>query len=151
MKQIPLTQGKFALVDDADFDWLNQWKWFAHKRKRIWYAARNARHPNGDRYTLSMHSLLLPEAALVDHWDGNGLNNQRHNVRAATQVQNSANAQKRANESGFKGVDFHKDKRWRARLNGKFLGYFSSSEAAARAYDVAAKELFGEFARLNFP
>lgn len=157
MKKIPLTQGKFALVDDADFDWLNQWKWCAHKTKNTWYACRNAPRgpglPGRRGQLILMHRLLLPGAQLKDHRDGDGLNNQRHNLRQATYRQNGGNANlSKRNKSGFRGVYFSRDHNaWTSQVNRQHLGYFSTVEEAARAYDKAAVELFGEFARLNFP
>jgi len=92
---------------------------------------------------------------MVDHKDGDGLNNQRSNLRRSSALQNSQNQRlSRRNKSGFKGV-FFKGPKWMAsiRMNGRstHLGMFDSAEAAALAYDAAAAAAFGEFARLNFP
>lgn len=154
MKTIPLTQGKVALVDDEDFDYLSQFKWHlkrSSKKARVVYAV--AHEPNTTRNStkLRMHRLLLPGAKEVDHINGDGLDNRRHNLRAATKHQNMRNMQRhRDNESGFKGVSRHQ-KRWCARIHNKFLGTFPSPIEAARAHDEAASARFGEFARLNFP
>lgn len=153
MKTIPLTQGKMALVDDADYEWLNQWKWFAyHHRGQRWYA----RHHFG-RKLLGMHRLILnaPEGIQTDHADGDGLNNQRHNIRVCTTTENARN-QSRQERVIFKGVGFSKARnKWVARItvNKKrlHLGHFSSAIEAAREYDLAANHYFGEFARTNFP
>lgn len=154
MKLISLTKGKFAKVDDADFDWLNQWKWQARKGGYTWYAQRKA--GRSSRRTVQMHSLILPDAKRVDHQDGDGLNNVRNNLRPASATQNKANEKVRVdNQSGYRGVHEHYKGRWRAVLymNGKrqYSGCFSTAEEAAHAYDAAAKKFFGEFARLNFP
>jgi hypothetical protein len=154
MKTIPLTQGKVALVDDADFEFLSQFKWHLKrpsKKARVLYAV--AHQPNTTRNStkLRMHRLLLPGAKEVDHINGDGLDNRRQNLRAATKPQNMSNMQKhRDNESGFKGVSRHQ-KRWCARIRNEFIGVFQSPLEAAKAYDAAALALFGEFARLNFP
>jgi hypothetical protein len=103
MKLIPLTQGKFAMVDDADFDWLNQWNWQANLIKGIWYATRGIREPKiargiyGKVVRVSMHRVILDlkdRWELGDHLDGNGLNNQRSNLRKATNSQNLRNSYK---------------------------------------------------------
>jgi HNH endonuclease len=158
MKAIPLTQGKVALVDDADFEWLSQWKWQAVLEGHVWYAIRTDR--SGDRERkVKMHRLIMgePEGVEIDHQDGDGLNNQRGNLRQATHSQNHQNRRKiRGCSSKYKGVSWHKlCKRWQAyiKLSGvrRHLGLFKSEKVAALAYDFAARDLFGEFAKLNFP
>ncbi len=154
-KQIPLTQGKFAIVDDEDFEWLNRLKWFANqnrKEKEKWYAMRI-----DGKKTIRMHREITnaPKDMHVDHKDNNGLNNTRENLRVCTNSQNQANSEKDSkNSSGYKGVYRDKNK-WRAELkkNGKKVldKTFSDITDAARAYDKAAAEHFGEFAKLNFP
>jgi AP2 domain/HNH endonuclease len=157
VKEIPLTQGKFAKVDDADYEWLSQWKWHAKRGKRTWYSART--EGSGDQQrTIRMHRLIMGGSDLqVDHKNGDGLNNQRKNLRLATNGQNQCNSRKnRRGSSIYKGVSWDKyRKRWRATIVylkvQEHLGYFDSEIEAARAYDKAARELFREFARLNFP
>jgi hypothetical protein len=156
-REIPLTQGKVALVDDADFEYLNQWTWSAKKHRKTFYAVRYPSRRYGKRNFIFMHRLIMntPDDMETDHVDRDGLNNQRHNLRICTRAQNSHNIGKLStNTSGYKGVC--KDRAsWKARLikNGKYVlnKCFYTAEEAARAYDKAAKEHFGEFAFLNFP
>jgi AP2 domain len=157
--RIPLTQGKFAIVDDADFEWLNQWNWFAYKWvgkcRTIFYARRNGRKDGGSRKTVAMHSQLFPEFGILDHKDGNGLNNRRSNLRPASIGQNNQNARKRIGcTSRFKGVTWFKSRsKWMAQIfikgHHKNLGYFSNQQSAAISYDAAAEKYFGEFALTN--
>lgn len=159
MKELPLTRGKVALVDDADFDWLNQWKWYASEAKPgrfyavrfIWLKERGAAK------IVSMHRELLKvgPSIKVDHKNGNGLDNQRHNIRAATDSQNSANQFKKSGcTSKYKGVTWDRARRkWAVAIkqNGIkiHLGRFDDEKVAALTYDEAASKLFGEFAKLN--
>jgi len=161
VKRIPLTQGKFAVVDDHDFEALNKHKWYAARRinktRIIWYAARTLYIRKGKYRTVQMHQVILPTEGETDHKDGDGLNNQRSNLRSATHAQNQWNSGKTPGcTSRFKGVTRLKDcARWIAsiRIDNKtqYLGCFANEAGAARAYDAAARKLFGEFARLNFP
>jgi hypothetical protein len=156
MKEISLTQGKVALVDDEDFEYLSQWKWFANRKCHIWYAKkwyRNGSH----KTTVSMHVILMNThgGKEVDHIDGNGLNNQKNNLRICTHQENTRNARLYKNStSGFKGVTFfRKNNCWRARIQvngiGYHLGLFKSPIEAAKIYNKMATQYFGEFARLN--
>lgn len=157
MREIPLTSGGFALVDDEDFDRVTEaGSWYAHESLNTSYATQNYR-PDGGKYTTRrMHSFItgLP---YVDHVNGNGLDNRRTNLRLATASQNQANQRmRRDNTSGFRGVYWHAPgRRWRALIIAKgkriSLGYYDAREDAARAYDAAAIEFFGEYARPNFP
>lgn len=160
-KIIPLTQGKVAIVDDADYEWLNQWKWCTVKRESgRCYAARMVR-VGLKRKTLLMHRLILGldfgDEREGDHINVVGtLDNRRSNLRIATKSQNMCNRGKtKENTSGFKGVSWDMNaKKWHAQIkvNGEriSLGLFVNPVSAARAYDIAALELHGEFARTNF-
>lgn len=152
---IPLTRGQFAVVDDDDFDWLAQWKWHAQPHPTAGFYAN--RYDEEGRF-VAMHRLIngTPDGLLTDHRDGNGLNNQRHNLRAATPLQNMMNRRgKRGGTSRFKGAWLDRNPRnrkdWRAgiRINGKlkYLGRFHTEEEAGAAYAAAAAEHFGEFAQ----
>jgi len=146
----------FAMVDDADFDALSRWKWSAEKRSGTFYAIRSVPGKNGKRTTIRMHRQIVGDGIEVDHADGNGLNNQRANLRACSTAQNQQNRKRARGTSQYKGVlwdRFHDC--WKAKIivNGEriHLGSFESEEVAARRYDLAAKEHFGEFTHLNFP
>jgi len=158
MKKIKLTKGYFALVDDEDFDYLSQYKWSLQRSKTKLYAKRFIRKA-GKKTCISMHRCLLKVEAStiqVDHRDGNGLNNQKHNLRLATNKQNARNSKKPKGEftSKLKGVGRSRKSKWRARItvNGRdiYLGTFHTEIDAGKAYDNAAKKYFREFAKLNF-
>lgn len=158
-RKIPLTRGKFATVDEADFAELSRHTWYAFTSKEHWYAARKAGRLDVDvpyRSVIFMHKQLLNTNSLVDHKDGNGLNNVRANLRPATYSQNNCNRNSRIGSSSkFLGVIWDKSRSlWQAKLTYqgvvRHLGRFSSEEEAAKVYDAAAKQLYGEFANPNF-
>lgn len=158
MREITLTRGQVALVDDDDFEWLSQWRWYAQSNGRGgFYAARRARHQGPLIY---MHRLIAgtENGLITDHVDGNGLNNQRSNLRSATQLQNMMNRiGKTAGSSRFKGVWFDARqsgaRKWRSaiRINGKlkYLGRFEREEDAGAAYAAAASQHFGQFSNIS--
>jgi hypothetical protein len=152
MRYIQLTKEKSAIVDDEDFEWLNQWKWTADKGYKTWYAVRSIKK-DGKWTHVRMHVVILAGCDRVDHKDGNGLNNQKENLRPATHRQNLVNSSRLPGESGLVGVDFINPK-WRARITidgvNHHIGMFDSKEQAARAYDDCAKKFNAEFARTNF-
>lgn len=154
-KQILLTHGKFALVDDRDYEYLSQFKWHYDSRG---YATRNTT-VGGREITIRMHRVILgltsADNCQADHVDGNRLNNTRSNLRIATKTENLRNkAMHKNNTTGYKGV-YCRRGRYRAHIQTEgrniHIGTYNTPEAAARAYDEAAKKYFGKFARLNFP
>ena len=163
-KEIQLTQGKVAIVDDENYDWLNQWKWQATKSRNTYYAVRQVYLGGGRKNSkyvhLKMHRVILGliegDGKITDHRDDNGLNNKIANLRICNFSQNLRNQKPRKNcSSQYKGVYWRKNRqRWivEIKINGKLkrFGSFKNEIEAARCYDQKAKELFGEFARTNF-
>lgn len=157
MKQIPLSQGKIALVDDEDFERLSQFKWFAHQSRNTFYAERQIRICVGKQKAIKMHHAILgcDSSQKVDHRDGNGLNNTRENLRLATHLENVRNQKLcRDSTTGFKGVTFNKTrKKFQARIGiegfKQSLGYYATAEEAHAAYCKAAQKHFGAFARFQ--
>ncbi len=155
MKKIPLTRGMFALVDDEDYEELSKYRWCAVRSRNTYYALRNShRDVNGKQYNILMHRVIIgtPIGMETDHIDGDGLNNQRYNLRICTKQENQRNRRNPSNNtSGYKGVSFrNRTGRWQARIdiNGKttHLGMFSTPEEAHSAYCEAAKKYYGDFA-----
>lgn len=145
--------GTFALVDDEDFDDLSRFKWSASRARNTTYASRSV-VVNGKKTTIRMHRQLVPNAAHVDHADGNGLNNVRQNLRPCSSKENQWNRRRASGCSRFKGVSWHAGNgKWRATIvvdkRQRTIGYFDDEGAAAMAYDRAASDCFGEFAALN--
>lgn len=139
----------FAVVDKRDLLLVAQHRWDCKKG----YAATRI----GGRWRYMHHLVLGLADGEVDHRNGNPLDNRRRNLRPCSRAENLWNRPRyRNNTSGYKGVTYCRTPRlWRAQIaaHGKryYLGYFKSARAAARAYDAAARELHGEFARVNFP
>lgn len=152
--QIRLTRGLFALIDTNDLSLVSNHVWHAHVGSSTFYASTNiGKYPN--QTVIKMHNLIMGEK-LIDHLDGDGLNNCRMNLRICTSSQNSLNRRKIKKEtsSKYKGVSWDKNsKKWRVRIqkNGvmKTVGFFISEVDASNAYDNSAHSLHGEFARKN--
>jgi hypothetical protein len=163
MKQIPLRgkwgNGKFAIVDDADYEMLVTFFWRGHKdgypRTSVYLGRYNGKDVTR---TYRIHQLIMPRLARIDHKNGNKLDNQRKNLREASAGQNSMNRKGSSKKWDFKGIDRSIDhprrKQWRAviRTKGKIKRskYFSTPDEAAHEYDRLALKEFGGFARLNF-
>jgi hypothetical protein len=158
VKEIELTQGLKAIVDDADFEWASAIRWFPLYNGTTTYAISGYPVMRGGCVSRRLHRLILeaPAGVHVDHENGDGLDNRRSNLRLATRSQNAHNMHRLPrNTSGFKGVSYQKtNRKWRAQIQcGErtyHLGYHATPEEAARAYDAKARELFGEYARTNF-
>ena len=158
MKRIPLTHGRFALVDDNDYESVFRFRW--HVSKGYARASMHMGMIGGKqkRAGMFLHQLIMrpPTGTEVDHRNHNGLDCRRDNMRNCTHARNSMNRSKtKVTGSQFKGVSWDKaNAKWKAQimLDGKqiHLGRFIDETEAARAYDVKAKELFSDFAYLNF-
>lgn len=161
-RKITLTRGKVAVVDVEDFERLSLFSWIAHRSRRsdTYYARRRS---TADGWAYMHQEVMRATGKLIDHRNGDGLLNTKGNLRFATPTQNACNRlspnQKRG---GFRGVTWYsKLSSWHAKIKTRepqtgvvrniHIGYFYDASEAARAYDAAAVELFGEFARLNFP
>lgn len=160
MKEIPLSQGKVALVDDEDYDRLvAMGKWRAIKGYQTYYAIKNSPRIKGEkRTTYYMHRVIMDcydSKKEIDHCDFDGLNNQKSNIRIATRSDNKSNTRVRKdNVSGYTGVYPTRNKKKyvaeiKNRLGRKYLGVFEKAEDAALAYNRVAAEMYGEFACLN--
>ncbi|MCK5611583.1 HNH endonuclease [Candidatus Pacearchaeota archaeon] len=154
MKQIELTRGFTTIIDDADCDLVPPISWQVNQNYNTCYAMGIL-----DGKRVFVHRLIMNarKGQIIDHVNGDGLDNRRCNLRFCTPSQNQQNSRKRAGcSSKYKGVSWVKrEKKWRAAIKYKgkssTLGHYDNESDAARVYDKKAKEIFGEFARLNFP
>jgi hypothetical protein len=150
MKEIPLTQGKVALVDDDDFELVSKYRWHINSGR---YAIGRVGGPK----KIMMHRLIMnaPIECDVDHINGNGFDNRRANLRFCTHAQNMDNCRKQKNgtTSNYIGV-CRQGKKWRGQVMHRgvvYYGFFDSETQAAVFRDVVAVSLKGEFSSLNFP
>jgi hypothetical protein len=154
MKEIHLTRGQVALVDDEDYEALSLFSWHAtpqsNRNQSSYYAVRTTSRLDGKQRRIFMHREIMapPLLVMVDHINGNGLDNRRANLRFATYGQNRANIRVVRAASGFKGVE-QRNGHFRAVFEKVTLGYFDTATEAALAYDKAATERFGEYAATN--
>lgn len=155
MREIKLTQGKVALVDDVDYEYLSRWKWYAAWDYNCFRARRNEPKVNGRQKTIRMHRVVAErmgiDSKMIDHKDQNPLNNQRSNLRSATYSQSNHNRGAHSNsKTGVKGVYLRKNGRYRARImvKGKYhyLGDYDTIAEAEEVIIAKRKKLVGEFA-----
>lgn len=157
MRRVPLSRGMFAIVDDEDYELISKRKWYASQSRNGVFYARSNIVRDGRRTGVWMHRLIMGSPkGRIDHKNHDGLDNRRDNLRMASLSENGMNAKKTAlpRHSVWKGVSWSKRfLRWVAyiRVNGcqKHLGYFRDEIEAAMAYNKAATQFFGEFARVN--
>lgn len=157
MKKIKLTQGKFALVDNEDFEYLNQWKWHFVYDGYNGYAYRNVHKINNKRTSITMHRVLMKakKGQIIDHINHNGLDNRKANLRYCNLSQNAANRKhNKRGTSKYLGVHYRKkENKWIAAIkhNGKsiHIAYCPTEREAALLYNKAAIKYHGQFANLN--
>lgn len=159
MKKIPLTQGKFALVDDGDFERVSAFKWcfcngYATRKQHIRYDGKKR-----IRKMVYMHRFIMEtqDGLETDHRNRDKLDNRKENLRICTRNENGRNRTARGenNKSGYKGVSWsNPNRKWRVYIkvnnNNMYLGYFNDIIEAAKAYDIAAKKYHGDYANMNF-
>ena len=156
-KEIILTQGKVAIVDNEDYDYLNQFKWYASNKNGKFYVQKKITVSKNKTTCISMHRFIMKpnKGMVIDHLDGNPLNNKKNNLRICTHAENMRNSKIRINnKSGYKGVSYQENSNnYRASIrfnNIKInIGDFIDPIDAARAYNEAALKYHGEFANLN--
>lgn len=161
MKKIKLTQGKYAIVDDEDYEMIMSLSpWYVlkkTKKSKTNYAVRNtfSEEKYGKRQSIRMHRLIMkcPPDKTVDHINGNGLDNRKENLRICNSEENLCNRKKQSGNytSKYKGVFYQKsNNRWISKCSKTYIGCFKTEYEAAKAYDEKAKEIHREFALLNF-
>lgn len=156
VKEIPLTKGRVALVDDEDYEHLMQWKWHLYNKGYANRTIEAPREAGGKRKKTGcqMHRYIMnaPKGSMIDHINGDKLDNRKENLRFCTDQQNKMNCPPRKKYKGASRVKSCHN-RWEVqiRVNGKklYIGMYDSEEKAALAYNEAAKKYFGEFAWLN--
>lgn len=152
MKTIARTKDKRAIADDEDYKYLSMLRWRTFVDGNTFYAMTTG--PRPDRWSTSMHRIIMGanDGQIIDHMNGNGLDNRKSNLRFCTFSENSYN---KKIKKKYRGVCLKRGKRWYSSITCQWkthhLGVHETERDAAMAYDVAAKKLFGEFARLNFP
>lgn len=154
--EIKLTQGKIALIDDDDYNRVKNYSWCAHNEGSNWYAVTSIK--NGNKHsTMRMHRLIMNAKPnkIMDHINGNGLDNRKENLRFCTHRENSRNKKAIIGRTSiYKGVSLRKSTgKFEAYINinlkRKHLGFFIDEIQAAKAYNKAAKKHYGKFAKLN--
>lgn len=157
MKEIQLTKGYIALIDDEDYDLVSTYKWqinIPYKRAGVRYAMHTGTRRNGTTLHIKMHRLVMgvtDPKIRIDHIDGDGLNNQKGNLRIATPGQNRVNFtahQQRKHGTPYVGIEEHRGK-YRAVFCGQKTRMLATAEEAALAYNQMAYAKYGEFAHLN--
>lgn len=157
MREIKLTRGKVALVDDEDYEYLNGFKWHVTSSRNYAYAGCYIKSGGRERTLILMHRFILcpPTSMIIDHINHNTLDNRKENLRICSKSQNGMNRMKQKNgRSPYKGVSWHSmGGKWTAQIaidkKVVYIGLYNSEKEAALAYNNKATELYGEFAQLN--
>ena len=151
MQTIILTQGQYAIIDDTDYDKMSKYKWYALRaHNRYWKAVRNIRKSNGKTSIILMSRYIMGaiKGEVIDHINGDTLDNRRDNLRICTQSENMQNIHTNQGVSSYQGVYWHNQRKWRSQIgkNGRkyHLGLFDTKEEAAVAYNQAALEFYNK-------